>query len=344
MCLYVGNRVALVAKKDITVYKYLNKNGDSYTTACRETPINLNEVLKPDTETENPQRECYNKYCIDGGAIHACLTTIDSGFNCYCVKAIIKAGTTYYVQDDFMQVAAKELFITDEEVTDNVTTPDMKSICEDYMNAVLQDDKYINKDGVHIGDFCLSNKTYVNPLTAFDHDDAIGIVAYFDDNDNPVVLALDEEYLPWLTQYSMKNKVCSDISGSNTIKDFNGKKHTYDIATSKDYDPEKFKAVAYCTKYKTKGTKEGDWYLGAIGECIKVAQNMGILNASMLYAECGETIKMNWMWSSSEVTWGGSSYAWICNLDDGICYGYCGDRDGKDEVRPFSAFINGAKA
>ena len=71
---------------------------------------------------------------------------------------------------------------------------------------------------------------------------------------------------------------------------------------------------------------------------------MGILNASMLYAECGETIKMNWMWSSSEVTWCGDSYAWYCDLDDGYCRDYCDDRDAKYEVRPFSAFINGAKA
>ena len=340
MCLYVGNKTALIAKKDITVYKYVEERSSGYVTACRNTKVKTNETLVPDTELEI--RDCYRKYCIEGGAIHACLTTIDSGFNCTCLKAIIKKGTEYHVQDDFKEIAAKELYITDEVVTEKVTTPDFKSVLEDYLSAVMNDESFTNKDGVKVGYYALSDKTFVSPLEGFDHSKAIGIVAFFDKDDEPVIVSLDEEHLPWLTEYSMKNKVCSKIEKPDN--DFDGKKHTYDIAASKDYDPDKFKAVAYCVNYKTNGTEKGDWYLGSVGEMINVAKNVAIINLSISYTGVGTPLKMEWAWTSSERTWDGHSYACYCILINGDCDGYYNYRDDEFCVRPLSAFINGAKA
>ena len=339
MCLYISNKTALIAKKDITVYKYVEKRDCGYVTHFRNTKVKTNETLVPDTELKI--MDCCRKYCIEAGAIHACLTNIDSGFNCTCLKAIIKKGTEYYVQDDFKEIAAKELYITNEVVTETVTTPDFKSILEDYLSTVMNDESFMNKDGIKVGYYVLSDKTFVSPFEGFDHSKAIGIVAFFDKNDEPVIISLDEENLPWLTEYSMKNKVCSKIEDPDN--DFDGKKHTYDIVASQDYDPDKFKAVAYCTNYETNGTERGDWYLGSVGEMINVAKNVNIINLSIHYTGVGTPLKMKWVWTSSERTCDGRSYAWDCSLSSGRCSGYYSYRNDEAYVRPLYAFINREK-
>jgi hypothetical protein len=342
MCLYIGNPVALKATKDITVYKYVEQHSYGYVTPCRNADVELNDTLKPNSETDI--KVFFRKYCIGGGAIHACLSTIDSGFNCTCtcLKAIIKKGTTYYVQDDLTQVAAKELYITDEVVTEKITTPDFNCILEDYLSDVMNDKSFANKDGVKVGYYALSDKTFVSPLEGFDHSIAIGIVAFFDKNNEPVVVSIDEELLPWLTEFNMKNKVCSDIGYPEN--DFDGKKHTYDIVASKDYDPDKFKSVAYCANYKTNGTERGDWYLGSVGEMINVAKNVAIINLSIFYTGVGTYLKMKPVWTSSERRGGGISYALDCNLGSGSCHDYYYWRNEVTYVRPLYAFNKGVKA
>ena len=119
MCLYLGYKKPFVAKSDITVYKYVNKNNGKYYTACRDYPVNTNEVMKAEN-MDNIVLNSYNKYRINGGAIHACTTTYDNWFDGkICLKAIIRKGVEFYIQDDLKQVAAKELYITDEVVNGN---------------------------------------------------------------------------------------------------------------------------------------------------------------------------------------------------------------------------------
>lgn len=342
MCLYVGNKVALKAKNDIVVYKYLTKVGENkWETPYQGTPVKLNSTLIPN-EKENVHQPLYNKYKIESGAIHAYVNIGSEDTSDTMFKAIIKAGTTYYIQDDFNEVAAKELYITDEVVSGAVDNSDIISICKDYLQAAFEDKKYTNKNGVKVGFYRLSNGEYADPLSEFDKSKAIGIVAFFDAEDNPVVMSLETKKLPWLTNYSMKNKVYSEITGDNYTTDFDGKKHTYDIKNGEDYNPDKFQAVEYCVNYKTDGTEKGDWYLGATGEMIKVAQNVGIINASIKIAGVGEPLELCWAWTSSERTWDGGSYAWDCDLDDGDCYGGYDRRYYEGEVRPLAAFINEA--
>ena len=122
MCLYIGYKKPFVAKSDITVYKYVNKNNGKYSTACVCYPVNTNEVMKGDKNSDVVLNS-HNKYRIEGGVIHACTTTFDNGFGSkICLKAIIRKGTEFYIQDDLKQVAAKELYITDEEVTGKENT------------------------------------------------------------------------------------------------------------------------------------------------------------------------------------------------------------------------------
>jgi hypothetical protein len=344
MCLYIGKSLPLVAKKDITVYKYVNESDGNYKTPYQDTPVTLNKTLVAN-RVNYLCKELYNgKHSISEGAIHACLSTKSGKMGYVALKAVIKKGTTFYVQDDFKEIAAKELYITDEVVTVKVTTPDFNCILEDYLSDVMNDKSFANKDGVKVGYYALSDKTFVSPLSEFDHSKAIGVIAFFDKDDEPVIVSLDEEHLPWLTEYYMKNKVQSDINYDDTVDDFDGRKHTIDIVNSEDYDPEKFKAVAYCSEYKTNGTEKGDWYLGATGEITKVAQNMGIINAAIQYTGVGEPLKFEWMWTSSERTWNGDSCAWDCYLNVGDCNYYYGGRYYDYCVRPLSAFINEAKA
>ena len=349
MCLYIGKKLPLIAEKDIVVYKYLDEFDGNYETPYQETPVTLNKTLVAN-RVNNLYEEVYNeevynrKHSISKGAIHACLSIKREKIgNFVLFKAVIKKGTTFYVQDDFVEIAATELFITDEEINCDIDSPDLIDVAKLYIETARKQKENSNSNGVFIGDFCLYDKTYVSPLSDFNKEDAIGIVAFFNNEGNPVVISLEKAFLPWLTESSMENEVCSDIK-DNIADDLSGYKHTYDIVASKDYDPNKFKSIAYCTNYQTKGTKKSDWYVGSIGECIKVAQNMGIINASMIFKGIGDIIGFSWMWSSSERTRDDGSCAWGCLLYNGLCRNYYGNRDIVYCVRPLFIEVENAYA
>lgn len=333
MCLYIGYKKPFVAKSDITVYKYVSKNGGKYYTACREYPVNTNEVMKADKNGEVVLNS-YNKYRIEGGAIHACTTTFDNGFDDnICLRAVIRKGTEFYIQDDLKQVAAKELYITDEEVTDKRST-DLTEYLEDAIKNTES-----GNDGVKVGYYRLSNGNFVNPFE-YKEGTIIGVVAFFDKNGNPVSIGVNFKKLPWLKR-PFNNKISSDISYDDTVEDMDGMRHTKDILNSKDYDPDNFAAVDYCRNYSTEGTKPGDWYMPAIGECVKIAQNMLIINMSLSKAGFA-TFDLSYLWSSSERNVWSGSYAWYCLVDVGYCYIYYHYRDDALFVCPCLAFIDEA--
>lgn len=112
------------------------------------------------------------------------------------------------------------------------------------------------------------------------------------------------------------------ISYEDTVKDMDGMRHTKSILSSKDYDPNNFVAMKYCKQYSTEGTKRGDWYLPAIGECLKIAKNILAINASLSKAGF-DTIDITYrMWSSSEHSDWMGSYVWYCDVLDADCYYY----------------------
>ena len=316
MCLHVGYKKPFVAKSDITVYKYVNKNGGKYYTACREYPVNTNEVMKAE-EIDNILLNNYNKYCIEGGAIHACTTTFDNGFNYdICLRAVIRKGTEFYIQDDLKQVAAKELYITDEEVTGKEST----DLTEYFEDAIKNAES--NGNGVKVGYYRLSNGNFVNPFE-YKEGTIIGIVAFFDKNGNPVSIGVNFKKLPWMKR-PFHNEISSNILYDKTAEDMDGMKHTKDILNSKDYDPDNFAAVEYCSNYSTEGTKPGDWYMPAIGECVKIAQNILIINMSLSKAGFDTIYFSYWFWSSSECSGWTASSVWSCHMSEGSCDGCYG--------------------
>lgn len=353
MCLITGNKIALVAEKDITVYKeleicyVLSPSNFKWQTPWTYTPVELNQTMYPNS-LENIHSEKDGKYAIYGGAIHAHIMIngvtqrVFSSFSRY-FKAIIKAGTTYYVHDDFKQIAAKELFITDQiiekDFQDALTTPDMNQIYRDYLKATFNNPEYCNSEGVFVGFFKLSDGTYANPLEEFNHDKAIGIVGFIH-NDTPVVASLTPKLLPWLTDTYIDYEAQSSTTIDNYKKDMEGKKHTFDISHLKEYDPTKFKAIDYCLKYKTDNTEEGDWYLGSIGEMIKLAQNVGIINSAIKYTGVGKTIRLKKNWTSSELEFDDGPYTYQCDMLYGD-YSYLKNcKECNKYVRPLTKKIN----
>ena len=339
MCLYIGNKKPMVAKKDIVVYKYVGGSEGNYETPFQNTPVKVNALMVAEGGNGNIAKENYEKYVINGGAIHACTSSNDSDFvGNTCLKAIIKEGTEFWVQDDFKQVAARSLYITDEVVEEEETS-DFKDIYVSILESAEE-----HKDGLKVGHFLLSDKTYASPLSEFDHSKAIAVVMGFNpEDDSPIHVALDETYLPFLTQYNYANSCQSDIRNREDLKnDFDGYKHTYDIANAKDYKADLFKAIDYCINYSTEGTNKGDWHLGAGGESIMLAQNLAIVNASMLLTGIGTPISINWVWTSSQLRDGQVACSWYVCLYDGYSDDYWLIRDYKRQVRPLLAFIKQA--
>ena len=332
MCLYIGYKKPFVAKSDITVYKYVIKNEGKYYTACLCYKVNTNKVMKADKNGDIVLYN-YNKYRIEGGAIHACTTTFDNSFKYkVCLKAVIRKGTEFYIQDDLKNVAAKELYITDEEVTDKRST-DLTEYIED---AIKNAESY--NDCVKVGYYRLSNGKFVNPFE-YKEGTIIGVVAFFDTNGNPVSVGVKSGIIPWM-KIPLINKVSSNIYDEDYVEDMDGMRHTKAILSRKDYDPDNFVAVEYCNNYSTEGTNPGDWYMPAIGECLKITQNMLIINMSLSKAGFDTFYLYSYLWSSSTFSIFGDSYAWACNVPNGHCIWYDYGRVYSYYVCPCLAFID----
>ena len=337
MCLYIGNKKPLVAKKDIVVYKYVESSDGNYKTPFHAFPVKVNALMVAEGGSGDIAKENCEKYSIHGGAIHACTFSNDSDFEGNtCLKAIIKKGTEFWVQDDFKQVAARSLYITDEVVTDKQNTNIIK-FCK-----MIIDEAPINKDGIKIGDVLLADKTYASPLGNFDKSKVIGYVAYFNPQDNsPIHVGINTEYLPFVKDRHHNSSCHSNITYDKAENDFDGYKHTYDIANADDYNADLFKAINYCINYVTKGTNKGDWHLGATGEMIAMAKNLIFINTAIMLVGIGETLNLKWSWTSSQYYDGQYIYSWYITLDDGSS-GMRGCRDYKHQVLPFLAFTKQA--
>ena len=161
-------------------------------------------------------------------------------------------------------------------------------------------------------------------------------------DDSPIHVGLKNEYLPFLTERYYNNSCHSNISYDNIEEDFDGYKHTYDIANAKDYVPELFKAIDYCINYESEGTEKGDWHLGATGEMIAIAKNLIFINAAIMLVGIGETLAIDWVWTSSQYRDGQDAFSWLVYLLDGSSLFCWYGRGGKVQVRPLLAFIKQA--
>jgi hypothetical protein len=317
----------MVAKNDITCYKVLLlcDNG-SYVTPCQGTSAKLNETLKAEDKRTYLKDGCNN---IDSGFIHALLIVKDAtgGFNgdCKVFVSTIPAGTEFYVSDNFEEICARKIFITDKVVD----KADGRESIAYIMNMLRDDYKQTIEEGkVSIGDFCVvqpdGSKKYIHryDYTAEMNDDIIGVVGFYDENGKPVVISRESSIQRWCTlEYDkchlINNEASSEIYG-NYKKFLNGKELTENVLKSKYYKPEKYPIFKWISEYKTKGTESGDWYVGAIGELIKMYENIIQINISLFLLD-GAALLDSYYWSSSEFS---SNSVYYVATDDGLVGSY----------------------
>ena len=323
MCLYTKNLKPYVAKEDIKVYKILKKTNGEYITPYQNTKVSLGSVMNPYTEIE--YRDAYYGYdnCtlrIKGGCIHAVTSTIayDKDIvkdvdNYIVVEAYIPKGVKFYFSDDFVEVAAKELYITDN-IVDNYSKLSDEEIKVLLLTYPIEN--LIPKDKVSIGYIMLDNKTFVHP-SSFDKNrmDPIGIVCNVN-KDCYKIISLDETKTIWATDFIK-------VDGLEKLKkefylDDRGKKYCEIINQCSESKTGIFPAVEWCLNYKTKGTKQGDWYLPACDELRHAILNIHIINAVIYACSYGVTVHTSsYYWSSSEYS---SSQAWRAYTYNGTMY------------------------
>ena len=296
MCLYIGKNSSFIAKSDITVYKVLIKTSDGgYVTPSQNYPVKLDNMLIPE---EIASVKPYGfKYCIKEGAIHAYTSSNgrDSRF-----RAIIKKGTKFWIQDDLKQIAAEKLYITSEVAGEEET--DFSDYLEEGVDVYLKD-----------GRRCKLTNT-------FNKNDVIGIYGY-----NNQIIATEYKDLQLSKEYPLSGNPNVIESYSKAQEDLDGYGNTKQLKSLGI----KSEALDYCEALGK------DWYIPALGQIKKVAENLLRINFTLKYLR-KEPLPLGWFWSS---TLESTKYAWGCCSNGcyywdygGFCYGYV---DFRYYVLPF---------
>jgi hypothetical protein len=302
----------MVAKNDITCYKVLKSCDDgSYVTPYQGTSATLNETLEAGDKRAY-SKDGYNN--IKGGFIHALLivkdATGDFNENCKVFVSTIPAGTEFYVSDNFFEICARKIFITDKVVD----KADGRESIGCIMNMLRDDYRQTIEQGkVSIGDFCVvqpdGSKKYIHrdEYTAEIDKDIIGVVGFYDENDNPVVISRESSVQRWCTlEWGKCPLINNAVSYETYDKSLNGKELTENILKLK-YKPEKYPIFKYISEYKTKGTKSGDWYVGDVGELKKMSENTIFINLSLFLLD-GASLLDLYYWSSSDYSGNDARY------------------------------------
>lgn len=308
MCLSLRDKQPRVAKEDITVLKYVRVCDNFITSPYQHTKIPVNEVM-----TASPKQEeinCFgvdllgnNSYYLSGGAIHAKL--IKDGLSEFeGRKAIIPAGTEYWVSVQGNEIAARSMIITDI----NWDNGDNK-VSEIIFEEILENAPEVN--GIRIGDYLLENGDYTRPQKGLSKDKVVGIVAGFHEGE-PLIVAL--KY--FICSYdSLNNSKFGKFYNHNkdAIKAFNG------ISITKKYRETIrcyiFKAFETCINYRK--DKDEEWYFPAAGEVATMINNCIYLNAAHQITGLGFIIGDEWYKSCSECTYEDS---WDCRLYDSMVF------------------------
>lgn len=339
MCLYTNIKM-MVAKRDIKCFKVLRKSdSNNYATPLMGTKVKLNEMLIADQQDIKYNEEGYNS--ISKGFIHALLTFDQKGGgwgnDCIVFKATIPAGTEFFVADDFHQICARQMFISDKKATvAEGKKPDYYALAI----AIDETNEQTIEDGkVAIGDFYVvqqdGSKKYIHrsEFTQEMDDNVIGVVGFFNEDGTPVTISRDEVDKRWCTLGWVKRSLINK-NVMNYEQSLNGKVLTENVLKSEHYKPTKYPTFKYISEYKTKGTKAGDWYVGAIGELEKMSRNTMQINISLMMLK-GATLLYDWLWSSSEYS---GNNAWYLYPSDGYVNYFYNYKSNSGRVRAFAAF------
>ena len=325
MCLYLRENQPRVAKEDITVLKYVKVNDKLIKSPLQNTTIPVNEVLtaypnKADIFSYGKDMFGNDVYSLNGGAIHAKL--IKGGFlECECRKAIIPAGTDYWLGVRGDEIAARLMIITDVDWDEG----DNK-VSESIFKEILENAPEVN--GVRIGDYLLENGDYTKPRKGLTEDEVVGIVAGFHEGE-PIITALT--YFVGTYDKLSNSKFSFSYSYDNAaIKAFNGRRVTeeYKVGRRKN----RFEAFEDCVNYRK--DKGEEWYFGAGGEVGTMLNNSIYLNAAHQITALGFVIADELYHSCSDSS---KAMSWVCSLSLGKvdCW-WC----GKDYIARIVPFLS----
>ena len=245
MCLFTSEKKPFIAKTDIIVYKELIKDWRSnfYKTPVQGYRVCPGTVMRP----SNPSLgviEANKKFKLGGGVIHSYTIPIGS-MGDILFKAIIPAGTEFWIQDDLGEVASKKLFITNEKVTETKPRKGDISWILDYVETL----DVVTKDGLVTGIKDAKRK------------DIIGIMI------NQKIMGIEMNTMKF---YSEKIR-----NASNVFNLEDGYTNTVNLSVSDS------PAAKWCMKHKTKGTKKGDWYIPSEKELLMVITNLLRVNVTL---------------------------------------------------------------
>ena len=328
MCLYLREKQPRVAKEDITVLKYVKVNDKVITSPLRNTTIPVNKVLraypnKADIFSYGKDIFDNNVYSLNGGAIHAKL--IKGGFlECECRKAIIPAGTDYWLGVRGDEIAARLMIITDVDWDEG----DNK-VSESIFKEILENAPEVN--GVRIGDYLLENGEYTRPRKGLSEDEVVGIVAGFHEGE-PIIAALtffDGAFDKLSNSRFGRFYPCDD--NDVVIKRFNGRRITEEYrATRLGKRNDRFEAFEACINYRK--DKGDEWYFGTAGEVATMLDNCIYLNAAHHITELGFLIGNEWYNSCSENSY---EYSWDCCFPCNRVSCFFGYKDYSRRTVPF---------
>lgn len=284
MCLYSQNIKPLAADTDIVVYKHLEKgyNGEVHT-PHQGTQVTLGQKFVAKGKLPKLP-ENYSNNEIGEGVIHAYINKetaksyLSEG---EIVKAVIKAGTPFFVQFDMNEIAAPEIVLdNDFQIYSEETVKEIEDNLDNTISVIyklLREQNTCN--GVSVGDYVLSDKSIVAPDALTKDMEVIGIISFFSKDGTPNVTALKQTRREWgSTTDSAVNAV---NSYEKAVEDFNGADYTKKLyETYKDRLGD-FPALKYCVEYETKGTKKGDWVFGSTGEILQTVRNAYLINRSV---------------------------------------------------------------
>lgn len=315
MCLFIRDKEPRVAKRDIVVLKYLLKTNGEYSSPCQGTPVTLGKLMvaKPDTpsithdSTDNFGREIFS---MGGGVIHAKLMESNDYGN-YCAKAIIPKGTEYWMDPFGTEIAARQMLITTEKGTNE--SVDIQLFREILANAP-------EKNGVRVGDYQMTDNSFVHPTKRIAKTKVRGIVCGFYDDGSPIICALEMFREVWDSYRN--SRIGEHTSMEEAKKLFNGREVTAQYKKQiKKEDKRRFGAFERCINYRK--DKKENWYFGSLGETMTMLDNAAYLNAAHNITGLGFIINTDyWYWSCSE---DGSCGSWGCCLYRRRvgCYWYC---------------------
>ncbi len=341
MCLYSQNIKPLVADTDIVVYKHLVKrcNGNVHT-PHQDTQVTLGQKFVAKGKLPKlPKNYSNNK--IGEGVIHAYIdkTTAKSYLSQgEIVKAVIKAGTQFFVQFDMTEIAATEIVLDDDFQTySEETVKEIEDNLDNTINVIYKLLREQNThNGVSVGDYVLPDKSIVAPDALTKNMDVIGIISFFTKDGTPKVTALKQTECKWGMITDSAVNVVNSLEKS--VEDFNDTDYTKKLYETYKDRLDDFPALKYCVEYETKGTKKGDWVFGSSGEVLQTVRNAYLINRSIeklneVKGDCGYADKIiigTFYWASTE---SGSITAWACGTGSVGDYGWYGKWVG-NVVRP----------